>query len=81
MLLQSQSGEIVLLPALPKAWPTGTVKGIRARGGFELDFAWEQGKVTRAVVRSVQGGTARIVVNGKQRTLVMKANSKQEINP
>ena len=61
MLLQSHLGEIHLLPALPEAWPAGSVRGLRARGGFELaEVAWRDGKLDRAVLRSALGGTAKI---------------------
>ncbi|MDD3788407.1 MAG: glycoside hydrolase family 95 protein [Petrimonas sp.] len=65
MLLQSHDGAIYLLPALPDKWPNGSVKGLRARGGFTIDMKWADGKVKEVTVYSQLGGNCRLRVAGE----------------
>ena len=60
MLLQSHAGYIHLLPALPDNWQSGSIKGVRARGGFTIDMEWIESRITRLSVTSHSGGTCRI---------------------
>ncbi len=71
MLMQSDGETITLLPALPEAWAQGSVKGLRARGGYEVNFSWENGKVVEYQIFSKKGGSINLVVNGKK--VVVKA--------
>jgi alpha-L-fucosidase 2 len=60
MLMQSHDGFIYLLPAIPDQWNEGSVKGLVARGGFEIDMTWAKGRVTRLVIKSRHGGNCRL---------------------
>ncbi len=65
MLLQSHADEIHLLPALPEEWPTGHVKGLRARGGFVVDIEWEDQMLSRVKILSEAGGICKIRYKSK----------------
>ncbi|SEI59122.1 alpha-L-fucosidase 2 [Dyadobacter sp. SG02] len=60
MLVQSHDGLLNILPAIPAEWMSGEVKGLRARGGFEVDITWVKGQVTTLRIRSAAGGNCRI---------------------
>ena len=69
MLLQSQGDELHLLPALPKAWPTGSVKGLRARGGFTVDIEWKDGRVIHYRITAPAPGRVKVRINGESKSV------------
>jgi alpha-L-fucosidase 2 len=79
MLLQSHAGEIAILPALPKAWVDGSVKGLHARGAVEVDIEWKDGKASRVALRSHIAGEHKVRVNGRVETVKLAANKEAVI--
>ncbi|MBD5355698.1 MAG: glycoside hydrolase family 95 protein [Bacteroides sp.] len=81
MLIQSTPEKVTLLPALPFAWKDGNVSGLRARGGFTVNMAWKDGKVTEATLTSSTGGATEVYFNGKSIPISLKAGETISINP
>jgi alpha-L-fucosidase 2 len=75
MLVQSHENEIELLPAMPKRWAEGAVKGLRARGGIEVDLSWAKGNITLIKLRSTEAGTVAVRHGQTTTRLKLKKNS------
>ncbi len=80
MLLQSHVGEIHLLPALPKAWAEGSVKGLCARGGFEVNIAWKDGKLIKADIHAKRGGICKVRHEDKVVEIKTRAGKSYTLN-
>ena len=79
MLVQSNENEIRLLPALPDAWETGSVKGICARGGFEIEMEWNNMKLKKVSISSKIGGNTTIISGDKKQNVTLSRGQKIEI--
>jgi len=80
MLLQSRNGEIILLPALPAAWPDGEVRGLCARGGFEVDMRWSDKKLDKVEIRSKGGTQCHLRYGDYTLDLILKSGQKVGLN-
>ena len=80
MLMQSENGEIELLPALPSAWSSGHVSGLRARGGFEVELAWHDHKLTQATIRSTTGTKAVVRYGERTAEIPLKPGASVQLN-
>ena len=81
LLVQSQGGEIRLLPALPSAWPAGSVSGLRARGGYEVGVGWKNGRLVSATIKNICGdGRCRVVYGNRTLELHLKAGETKTLN-
>ena len=81
MLLQSHNGRIQLLPALPGTWPNGSVRGLRARGGYVVDLAWKGGGLTRAVLHSELGNSCEVGLGGRLEKMTIPAGQDRVLGP
>lgn len=79
LLLQSYTGDICLLPALPAAWPTGYVKGLKARGGYTVDIDWKDGLLKEVTVTASLPGTCLLKYKGEEKRVDLKAGEVRRI--
>lgn len=80
MLMQSHDGGIYVLPALPDAWPTGSVQGLIARGGFKVDIEWKDKQITKLVIHSALGGNCRLRLNQEVLNQILKEAKGENAN-
>jgi len=80
MLIQSHTGEIRLLPALPAAWASGRAIGLRARGGFGVDIVWDGGQLAAATISSAAGGHAKVCYGDKTAEFDLKPGEKRNLD-
>jgi alpha-L-fucosidase 2 len=80
MLVQSWGGEIRVLPALPRAWPEGSLQGVCARGGFELDLDWANGRLQRLVVRGKPNDRAKLRYGGRLVEVTLDQKGRAHLN-
>ena len=79
MLIQSQGGEIHLLPALPDEWKEGSFRGLKARGGFVVDVSWKEGELKEAAIFSPEGGACMVRYGSKVKKFKIDKNTKRTI--
>jgi alpha-L-fucosidase 2 len=79
MLLQSHAGYVELLPALPAAWPDGSVRGLRARGGFEVDISWKDHQLVEAVIHSRLGNPCVMIYNRREFPVTIQAGESMRL--
>jgi alpha-L-fucosidase 2 len=79
--LRDEKGNFIIhvLPALPSNWPTGHIKGLRARGGFEVDLVWQNGRAASLTIRSAKGGTAILRHGDRSREIKVAAGESKTI--
>ena len=80
MLLQSRPGKLFLLPALPSAWQTGSVKGLKARGDITINMSWENGKLISGKIISPYEQKISVIIDGKKSDIDLLANTAHTIN-
>ena len=79
MLLQSWGGSIFLLPALPKTWKAGSVRGLKVRGAAGIDLSWKAGRLHTATLSSVRGGHYNVVLGEQSLDIELEAGQSRRI--